>query len=271
LLGISLELVPLIVKVAAINKIFQRGTRFRRVLIDRKKLYRNVGSVIIVVAIFLLVWTIVDPPNGQSNRRLTDDINEDGGQIIDIEYLCKSNSPAWVACATVYQFVLLVAATVLALQNRKVRQEFNDSSRLAIIIYGDCIFLLLRTMALYFGSAIGANLVAVITSFLLSADIIQTLAIYFVPKLYAARQVSKQATQSTITSAVDMGDDSRLSSVEKIRQNAAQKAQMNQNSPKVSNCPSCGYRLIQQKGDFKDDDIPPAFTIKPKSQDKHEK
>eukprot|EP00957_Ditylum_brightwellii_P023026 1737862-Ditylum_brightwellii.AAC.1 len=81
-------------------------------------MYMAVGSVIVVISIFLLIWTVVDPPDRQSNTKLTDDINEDGGQIVEIEYLCRSDSTAWFTISYVYQFVLLIAATVLAFQNR---------------------------------------------------------------------------------------------------------------------------------------------------------
>mmetsp|Transcript_7699 Transcript_7699/g.10668 ORF Transcript_7699/g.10668 Transcript_7699/m.10668 type:complete len:700 (+) Transcript_7699:666-2765(+) len=272
LIGYSLELTPLIVKVAAVNRIFQSATRFQKATIDKKKLYMSVSSIIILVAIYLLTWTLVDPPDRQSNRRLTDDINEDGGQIIEIGYLCRSDSAAWFAISYVYQFVVLVAATVLAFQNRNVRQEFNDSSRLAFIIYAHSILLLLRMLVVYYGSSLKTNLVATITSYLLSADIIQTLAIYFVPKLHAASTISdRKSERSPICDK-----DSKLSSVEKIRLSAAQKSLMDESNPNKMNCPKCGYKSIQQTYNVDGDDIPKVeqkkeeLTTTPNTQDRNE-
>eukprot|EP00957_Ditylum_brightwellii_P203857 15336556-Ditylum_brightwellii.AAC.1 len=169
-------------------------------------MYMAVGSVTIVISIFLLIWTVVDPPDRQSNRRYKDGINDDGGRIIETEYLFRSDSAAWFDISYFYQFVLFIAATVLAFQNRNIRQEFNNLSQLAFIIYARSILLLLCMMVVYYGSSLKANFVATITSYLLNADIIQTLAIYFVPKLHAASTVSDQESKrSVISMLVSMG------------------------------------------------------------------
>jgi len=187
LLGSSLELVPLIVKVAAINVIFQSAVKFKRVKLEHKNLYMTVGAIIGLVVIYLLVWTIMDPSTMQLHRTLTSELNEDSDQVIEINYSCTSHSSVWLVIAYIYQFLLLVAATVLAFQSRNVKQEFNESSRLGFVIYAHFLFVLLRSLVWILRSAIKENVAAAITSYLLSADIIMTLAIYFVPKIMAAR------------------------------------------------------------------------------------
>ena len=67
--GYTVELVPLVVKVAAINKLMIAARRMRRVHLKRKKLY---GAVIILCALvtsYLVSWTIMDPPRKDADYR----------------------------------------------------------------------------------------------------------------------------------------------------------------------------------------------------------
>eukprot|EP00957_Ditylum_brightwellii_P166427 12668370-Ditylum_brightwellii.AAC.1 len=77
-LGFSLELVPIIVKVAAINRLFSQSKKMKRVKINQKHLYTCVAAVIVIVAIYLSVWTAADPPTRQSDSKLTEKNNGRG-------------------------------------------------------------------------------------------------------------------------------------------------------------------------------------------------
>mmetsp|Transcript_69426 Transcript_69426/g.103336 ORF Transcript_69426/g.103336 Transcript_69426/m.103336 type:complete len:917 (-) Transcript_69426:138-2888(-) len=224
LLGYSLELVPLIVKVAALNTLHQHARKFKRVKLEFKNLYMTVGVIIAAVTIFLLIWTVMDPLSRQSNKKLTNDLNEDNGQIVAINYSCASDSPVWLACAYIYQLLLLVTSTVLAFQSRKVKQEFNESNSLVFVIYAHSVVLLLRIVLWLFRSSIQANYAMAITSYLLSMDIFLTLVIYFVPKLVAAR-VPRAEQKNSVNLGI-YGATPILSAVEQIRLNVEQKTRL---------------------------------------------
>eukprot|EP00536_Pseudo-nitzschia_multiseries_P014279 jgi/Psemu1/69037/estExt_Genemark1.C_6820002 len=168
LLGYSLELVPLIVKVAAINLIYQSAIKFKRVKLEQKRLFITVGVIISAVVIYLTIWTIIDPSTRQSEKVLTTEFNEENGQVIEMRYMCSSQLPFWSIIAYIYQFLLLVAGTVLAVQTRNVKQEYNESTLLGIVIYAHFVFVLLRSLTWVFRSALGANMEAVLSSFLLT-------------------------------------------------------------------------------------------------------
>ena len=223
-LGYSFELVPLIVKVAAINTLFQNAIKFKRVKIEAKKLHMTVGIIISLVALYLLIWTIIDPSTRQTNRELTDELNEDGGQVIEVNFSCSSESSVWLVIVYIYQFLLLMAATVLAFQSRKVRQEFNESIRLGFVVYSQFLFLVIRTIIWSFGSFLTTNIANAIASYLLSADVIVTVCVYFVPKLLDAMKPQEDFQDSTRSISYYSERDTRanqvgrpLSTVEIIR------------------------------------------------------
>jgi len=91
-LGYTLELVPLIVKVATINKVYQSALKLKRVHITPSTLYRTIGGVVSMVVIYLIVWTAVDPPTRQKEQVLTKEDNLQGGVYVDIKYSCASAS-----------------------------------------------------------------------------------------------------------------------------------------------------------------------------------
>ena len=51
----------------------------------------------------------------------------------------------------VYYVILLVAATVLAIQTRNIMQEFNESVRLGCVIYALFLFAVLQLLCFIFG------------------------------------------------------------------------------------------------------------------------
>jgi len=179
----------------------------------------TVAIFIGVVLLYLLVWTIVDPSKVETISTLTDDFNEEQEQVVEINYSCASNYPAWLAISYFYQFFLLSAATILAFQSYKVKQEFNESSRLAYVIYAQFLVLLLRAIIWIFQAQIKACDANAIISLLLSLDVIMTICIYFVPKLRNGMKPQEDYK--------DMEDSKicKVGSVEQIRLDAAKELQ----------------------------------------------
>ena len=79
ILGSSLQIVPLIVKVAAINKVCQETRRMILTTIRPKVLYKATGIIMGLVSLYLLIWACVDPNTLQTNKELNSYVNEDGG------------------------------------------------------------------------------------------------------------------------------------------------------------------------------------------------
>jgi len=170
---------------------------------------------ICVVLLYLLVWTIVDPSKVETISTLTDDFDEEQQQIVEINYACASYYPAWLVIMYLYQFLLLIAATFLALQNYNVKQEFNESSRLAYVIYSQFLILLLRAIIWISKARMKAYTTNAIISFLLSVDVIMTICIYFVPKIRNGMKPQEDYKETEDWRRCKLG------SVEQIRLDAA--------------------------------------------------
>merc|ERR1739848_272477 len=78
-LGQALMIFPLIVKVTAINVLFKHATRMKRITIPPRKLYLSVGVVIGLIALFLVIWTTVDPLRDAISKVRTHEPNEYDG------------------------------------------------------------------------------------------------------------------------------------------------------------------------------------------------
>lgn len=183
-LGYTLELAPLIVKVAAINRLMSAAQQLRRVHVNRKSLFGMVYLLCFFVVVFLLLWSIFDTPVEHTSYRLSDDqrTNEDGDTIVWMHTFCQSDSDGWLYGSAVWHSLLLLSATVLAFQTRRLRSEFNEAQTLALMIYSHFLFLILRIITFSIETDDNQWETVRYRSLIFSADAIATLLIYFVSK-----------------------------------------------------------------------------------------
>jgi hypothetical protein len=134
--GYSLELVPLVVKLAALNRLMQAGQRFRRIKVHARTLYQCSAFIGLVVLVFLAVWTGIDPPLEQGFYTLSDDVTpNDNATVVYESFECKSNWMYWWVICIAWQTNLLLTAAVIAFQNRDFREDlvrYRMSSRTRI-------------------------------------------------------------------------------------------------------------------------------------------
>ena len=181
-LGYTLELVPLIVKVGAINKLLNAAKRMRRVKLSRLQLFGTVAALSAIVISFLVLWTTLDPQQRSSEYTLTDETTEYGETVVTLNYFCSSDSQTWRYITVGWHLVLLICATVLAFQTRNIREGFNESQVLAFMIYSHFFFVVLRVITFILGNAISESYLAGLRSMIYSTDTLVTISIYFIPK-----------------------------------------------------------------------------------------
>jgi uncharacterized membrane protein YidH (DUF202 family) len=186
-LGFTLQLVPLLVKIAAITKIEANSKKLRRVTVRPKKMIAAVASVVGLLLVYLIVWTIVDPPTRVEDRVLS----PDDDTVVEVTEQCDSQAPYWTVVILSWEALLLVCATVLAVQSRHVTQQLNESKSLGVMVYAHFFFKVLRLIVYYLEDVFSPNLRAAMNSFLWSMDTIVVLAVYFGPKLATA--ISKES------------------------------------------------------------------------------
>lgn len=77
-IGYTLELVPLIVNIAAINRMMTAARLMRRKTVSQRNLFGTVAFISFVVVIFLILWTALDIPKVAAEYDLTRSVTEDG-------------------------------------------------------------------------------------------------------------------------------------------------------------------------------------------------
>jgi hypothetical protein len=181
LIGYTLEIVPLCTKVSVINRLMHASASMKRFVVQRKSLFGVVTGISAFVLVFLLVWTIVDPPQRQVVYVLTDSSTPNNELVVEQQFFCASRYSSWTVINLIWMSFLLVCAAVLAFQTRGVRQEFNESQTMTLMIYSHAIFLVLRVVSVL-ASTLPEPALVIGKSIILSLDTLATLVIYFLPK-----------------------------------------------------------------------------------------
>ena len=183
-LGTTLELIPLIVKVGAMNQLMTAAKKMKRIVLTRRHLFGTVGLFVFVIVLFLVLWSTLDAPKRQGEFTLTDETTDDTEEhVVTINYYCASESQIWRYAAVVWHCILLLCATVLAFQTRKLQAGFSESSVLATVIYAQFLFVLLRAITFALEGIVSESYMASVRSLIYSTDAIVTLCVYFIPKL----------------------------------------------------------------------------------------
>jgi len=216
-LGYTLTLVPLLVKVAAINRLMQAAQHMRRVELTRTTLREGVALIALLVAAYLLLWTIVDAPHPEADFELTDEVMKGGAddssllqidsQVVQVRYYCTSDSDFWQYVAVSWNLVLIICATALAFQSRSVKSDFNEARELSRLIYSHFIFVLLRLMSFFFDPWVGNPMQSIIYSL----DTITMLLVYFSPKFLAGDVDGRSNHTSALSSQRIDGSRVRVS------------------------------------------------------------
>ena len=182
-IGYTIELLPLMAKVAAINRLLDAAIRMKRMALTRRQLYGAVALIGSLVTIVLIVWTVVDPPQKIPEYDLTDTAAAEGGEtIVTVSYYCSAEMDLWRYMSVAWFMLLLICATVLAVQARNQVQQFNESRTLAIMIYSHFFFLVLRVLIFFLEDVLSRHTLTLSQSLIYSVDVIATIGIYFIPK-----------------------------------------------------------------------------------------
>ena len=181
-LGYTLALVPILIKVSAINKLSRGGMGCRRVEIDPNRFKKILSVTISVLFLFLTIWTSLDMP-----RKIKQyEMGKDNLSDINVYVGCESQRGEWKMAAYVWEFLLLLSATILTFQSRDVIQQLNESSSLAFMVYSHFVFVIARVlttvmeMVVFLPSASVLKINSLLTSF----DALFGMLIYFGPKFF---------------------------------------------------------------------------------------
>eukprot|EP00980_Cylindrotheca_fusiformis_P013491 scaffold3448_cov92-Cylindrotheca_fusiformis.AAC.1 len=191
-LGFTMGMVPLIIKVDALNQLMRASRHMRRVVIKPAALYAKIAALLLLVTIYLIVWSVVDPPQPTTRHILSEDRN-----TVYTQVGCLSRSRAWMTVYYLWEGLLVLVAIVLAFQSRKAKAEFNESKSLGLLIYSHFVFSMVRVAIFYvYDDDIYTAYAA--TSFLLSVDVIIGVSIYLLPKFRQCHKVELRSQRSNM-------------------------------------------------------------------------
>ena len=197
-LGFTLDLVPLIIKAAALNSMMISAKRMRRVTLSRHKLHGVVVLIGLVIAMYLALWIALDPPREVAEYSLSSEttgIEDDlmHSRIVHKVYYCSGGeSDAWAFSGLGWNTLLLLCASVLAFQTRNIKNDFNESRTLAFLIYSHSVFVVLRICTYFLSEHFEGSTLRQMRGILFAVDQIAVCIIYFLPKVFSRedRQIS---------------------------------------------------------------------------------
>mmetsp|Transcript_11492 Transcript_11492/g.25547 ORF Transcript_11492/g.25547 Transcript_11492/m.25547 type:complete len:599 (-) Transcript_11492:377-2173(-) len=194
-MGYTLGLVPLTVKIGAVHRIIAASERHQRLNIPRSRLFGYVALICALTIVFLMLCTLIDPPQKTASYTLTEDTVESGETIVEKQHFCDTDSSVWRLIPILWYMVLLFISSVIAFQVRNIRSDFSESRSLPMLIYSHFIFAVLRLIT-YADVVDGDDFtMRQLRSLIVSSDTLAAIAIYFMPKIVDTFRGKEQQTQ----------------------------------------------------------------------------
>jgi len=199
--GYTLELVPLLVKVSAITRLAMAAQKMKRFQVSRRALFGAVMGITALILVFMALWTGLDPPRQQHEYILSGEKNGEGETIVKVYEFCKSDSNAWYFVSVGWMAILLLSATVLAFQMRRVRMaHLRESGTLAALVYSHAVFVFIRLVAYLLGAVVRESILTPVRSLIFSFDALSTVLIYIMPKFLDGQKRSSSRILGIFTS-----------------------------------------------------------------------
>ena len=147
---------------------------------------------IIILILYLSIWTIVDIPRPMKNYLLNKQTDEKTN-LVTVYNGCASGSSWWQIASFSIEAMLLLAITLLAYICRGVIEELNESRSLSFMVYSHFLFSLMRLLLFILTQSdmIPRALYNRIESLLISLDTLVAIFVYFVPKFYLVLTTSQ--------------------------------------------------------------------------------
>jgi len=184
-LGFTIQLVPIMIKTAALNRLISSSKKHQRININRRSLLRKVTMWMTLVVLALVAWTVTDPPKVTAFKSL----NRDDPSEVIVDRECKSIQLAWEIVQSAMELVLLFICAILAFQSRNAISVVNESRVLAQVVYSHFLFVILRVLVTAFDLADlwSGDIIPILASCNHSCDTMFAMCIYVVPKIIKAR------------------------------------------------------------------------------------
>ena len=189
--GYTVALVPLAVKVTAINQLLRHARMMRRHEISQNQLLLVSAVLVTAVVIFLTVWTVIDPPTMSIDVVLRDGSSD----VVDALILCSSDRLFWGGVALGWEGILIFYSFVLAWQARR-QMKMKKISELQMVrnmAYVSFMVFVFRSVVFYLPlDAILPQTRSGAESILWSIDCMLSILVYFGPKFFLIKSNTRE-------------------------------------------------------------------------------
>ena len=194
-LGYTISMVPILIKISAINKLTKAGLRFNHAEIDHSYFKKVLALTVSVLLLYLALWTLFDM--FRQSFTYSHIIKDNDVSLINIHNSCASTSNAWEILAFGFEAMLLAGATMLTYQSRDAIEELNESRFLAFMVYSHFMYLVMRLLifVLMLSDMIPNALWMRLMSLLVSSDTLTAILIYIGPKFVKVRTMLKSSNE----------------------------------------------------------------------------
>lgn len=132
-LGVGFTLVYgcLFIKTWTLYRVWLDAEKFKKTQLTPTTIIKAVGVAVFVEVIFLIIWTVIDPPQATLH------------EMVDKKYMlqCKTKDITFWAVFIAIKGGWLIFGSILSILTRRIMREFNHSASIAYAIYN--IFALL--------------------------------------------------------------------------------------------------------------------------------
>ncbi|CAB9499000.1 Receptor-type guanylate cyclase gcy [Seminavis robusta] len=184
-LGYLLLFVPLVVRISAISRLATDGKRMQRVRVKSIELYKYVLAFAVLVAVYLFVWTYVDPPVKTYEYELTNHVTPEGDSVIEsYDYCGAEYDYYWLFIAMACRGLVLLSGTMIGFLALRVKDDRNDSRAIFVTLVVQLVVLVLQFVVCVILFESKRSDLMGYSSILHSLNAITPIAIYILPKFF---------------------------------------------------------------------------------------
>lgn len=191
-LGYCFQLVPMALRMNAIQVFLNTGRNMRRVRLDRNALGKWFLGALVLVCVFLILWTFVDRPKETFGYELTSDETTTGETVVLGTSHCASDDEWWHVTDIVWKMAVLLLSLVLALGPAIVKENINDTRPYAILFMLQLANATSRLVLLVTTVDADPTDLMAVESILLSLDASFVLILIFGPLIIAPKEAKDE-------------------------------------------------------------------------------
>lgn len=144
ILGITIQLVPIIIKIGTVNKLIREARMMRPFELNPKVLDRYFLGSVLAIVIYLVIVTAIDPAKVRTSATI---VEGDLFTLTEGQY-CAHSHKIWHTIDHALCGILILIASLLVFQSRDCFEEFNEGQGLTLMVYSFFVIQLLKIIVL---------------------------------------------------------------------------------------------------------------------------